>query len=126
MNHRSVSAHLEIKHLKIEEAKGMNPRIVLACGLLALLQVGGTDAASAAVGAAPKGDPTAVASRIIKDNFPVCKRVSRAVRGADGSIRARCDRTDYLVFTIYSTKDRKVHEVAMNCTAAKRLLDVSC
>lgn len=103
----------------------MSARVVLACSLLALQPVA-TQAAANSVGAAPKGDPTAVASRIIKDNFPACKRVSRAVRAADGSIRARCDRTDYLVFTLFNTKEGKMHEVALNCTAAKRLLNVSC
>jgi hypothetical protein len=33
--------------------------------------------AGSAVGAAPKGDATAVATRIIKYNFPACRRVSR-------------------------------------------------
>ncbi len=33
--------------------------------------------AGSAVGAVPKGDATAVATRIIKYNFPACRRVSR-------------------------------------------------
>jgi hypothetical protein len=32
----------------------------------------------------------------------------------------------YRVFTVYSTKEGKMLELAMNCEAAKRLLNVSC
>lgn len=83
-------------------------------------------AAGPAIGAAPKGDLTTVASRIIKYNFPKCRRVSSASRSPDGSIRAKCDSTDYLVFTMFNPKEGKVLELAMNCTAAKSLLNVSC
>ena len=83
-------------------------------------------AASPAVGAAPKGDPTSVASKIIKHNFPECKHVSNATRNRDGSIGAKCDGTDYLVFTLFNAKEGKIIEVALNCTAAKSLLNVSC
>lgn len=79
-----------------------------------------------AVGAAPKGDATSVATRIIKYNFPACKRVSGAIRASDGAIRARCDGTDYLVFTVFNAKEGKTIEFAMNCTASKSLLNVSC
>jgi hypothetical protein len=78
------------------------------------------------VGAAPKGDATVVASRIIKYNFPSCKRVSNAVRLPDGSIQATCDGIVYRVFTVYSPKEGKMLELALNCEAAKRLLNVSC
>jgi hypothetical protein len=77
-------------------------------------------------GAAPKGDAVAVASRIIKYNFPECKRVSGAVRLADGSIRAKCDGIEYLVATLFNPKEGKVLELALNCRAAKELLNVSC
>lgn len=83
-------------------------------------------AAGPSVGAAPKGDATKVASRIIKDSFPKCKRVSNASRSPDGSIRAKCDGIDYMVFTLFDPKEAKVLELAMNCTVAKRLLSVSC
>ena len=83
-------------------------------------------AAAPTVGAAPKGDPTTVASKIIKYNFPECRRVSSATRNPDGSIRAKCDRTDYLVFTVFNAKEGKTLEVAMNCAAAKSLLNISC
>ena len=83
-------------------------------------------AAGPAVGAAPKGDATAVASRIIKANFPECRRVTGASRAPDGAIRAKCDGIDYLVFTVFDPKEGKLLEVALNCTAAKRLLNVSC
>lgn len=79
-----------------------------------------------AVGAAPKGDATSVATKIIKENFPACKKVSGAARAPDGSIRARCDGVSYSVFTVFDKKQGKLHEVALNCTAAKQLLNVSC
>jgi hypothetical protein len=78
------------------------------------------------VGAAPIGDAKAVASRIIKYNFPECKRVTTATRAQDGSIRASCDRINYLVFTVFNAKEGKTIEVAMNCSAAKQLLNISC
>jgi hypothetical protein len=84
-----------------------------------------TVAGAPAVGAAPSGDAKTVASRIIKYNFPSCKRVSVATRASDGSIRATCDRTDYLVFTVFNAKEGKVIELAMNCTAAKKF-DIDC
>jgi hypothetical protein len=77
------------------------------------------------VGAAPKGDPTIVASRIIKYNFPTCKRVTGALRAPDGSIRAVCDGTQYLVFTVFNAKEGKTLELALNCSAAKQL-NISC
>jgi hypothetical protein len=83
-------------------------------------------AATPAVGAAPKGDPAVVAAKIIKQNFPDCKRVSNAKRNPDGSIRAKCDGVDYLVFTVFNAKAGKVIEVALNCKAAKSLLNISC
>jgi hypothetical protein len=82
-------------------------------------------AAGIAVGAAPKGDAGAVASRIIKYNFPSCKRVAGAVRQPDGSIRAACDGTQYLVFTVFNSKEGKVIELALNCTAARKM-DIKC
>jgi hypothetical protein len=75
---------------------------------------------SVSIGAAPKGDPMKVASRIIKYNFPNCRRVSAASRLSDGSIRATCDGTDYRVFTVYSAAEGKMVEIAMNCSAARR------
>jgi hypothetical protein len=91
-----------------------------------LLSVPTLTAAPFTVGAAPKGDTTKIAARIIKYNFPTCKRVSSATRKQDGSIRAMCDGTDYLVFTVFNAKEGRMLEVAMNCTAAKTLLNVSC
>lgn len=77
------------------------------------------------VGAAPKGDPATVASRIIKYNFPACKRVTGALRAPDGSIRAVCDETHYLVFTVFNAKEGKTLELALNCSAAKQL-NITC
>lgn len=78
------------------------------------------------VGAAPKGDPAVVASRIIKFNFPNCRQVTGARRAADGSIRATCDGTQYLVFTVFIAQEGKTLEVALNCAAAKQHLNVTC
>jgi hypothetical protein len=83
-------------------------------------------AAAPTVGAAPRGDATAVASKIIKYNFPACRRVSNALRAPDGSIRARCDGQEYLVFTVFDRREGKTIEVALNCAAAKKHLNVSC
>jgi hypothetical protein len=93
--------------------------IVIACSCA-------FDSSAQAIGAAPKGDATAVASKIIKDNFPACKKVSNGTRMSDGSIRARCDGVSYMVFTIFNQKEGKILEVALNCTAAKKLINVSC
>ena len=79
-----------------------------------------------AVGAAPAGDATQVASRIIKYNFPACKRVSGASRVQDGSITATCDGVLYRVFTMFDPKQGKTLELALNCAASKALLHVSC
>jgi hypothetical protein len=88
-----------------------------------------TAAASAApitVGAAPAGDAPAVASRIIKANHPSCTRIKAAKRRLDGAIAATCNGSDFLVFTMFSPKEGRAVELAMNCTAAKQLLNVSC
>lgn len=82
--------------------------------------------AQSSVGAAPKGDAKVVASRIIKHNFPSCRTVSNAVRAPDGSIRARCDTGNYMVFTIFNAKEGKTSEIALNCTVAKKLLNIDC
>lgn len=83
-------------------------------------------AGAPSVGAAPKGDATAVATRIIKYNFPSCKLVADATRRSDGSIRASCDGTSYLVFTVLNPNEGKVIEVAMNCAAAQKLAGTGC
>lgn len=93
-------------------------------GLLSLL-ASAAIAGLPPVGAAPKGDPTTVASRIIKHNFPTCKRVTGALRASDGSIRAVCDGTQYLVFTVFSAEEGKTLELALNCSVAKEL-NITC
>ena len=94
--------------------------------LVLLVALPSANAGLPPVGAAPKGDAKAIASRIIKYNFPECKRVTTATRAQDGSIRATCDRINYLVFTVFNAKEGKTIEVVMNCTAAKQLLNISC
>lgn len=83
---------LSLSHARREEFR-MKPSnlVIVVIGLLVTTTA--AIAASIAVGAAPSGDATTVASRIIKYNFPNCKRVTSAVRSADGSIRAVCDGT---------------------------------
>lgn len=104
----------------------MQPTILVRFAIFLIVSTSAAIAASPAVGVVPKGDAIAVSSRIIKYNFPTCKRVTSAVRAPDGSIRARCDGTDYFVFTVFNAKEGKTIEVALNCTAAKNLLNESC
>jgi hypothetical protein len=89
--------------------------------MLAAFTLCGPAVAAVAVGAAPQGNAVEVAARIIKSNFPDCKRVIKATRQADGSIRATCDNKQYLVFTMYSSSKGKMLELALNCDAAKQL-----
>lgn len=78
------------------------------------------------VGAAPTGDAATVASRIIKDNFPTCRHVTQVARRPDGAIRANCDGESFLVFTVFDAQAGKTLELALNCTASKRLLNIAC
>ncbi len=93
---------------------------------LALAAAANAAGPSVSIGAAPEGEAKQVATRIIHYNFPTCKRVSSAVRLGDGSIRAKCNGVDYRVFTVYSAKQGKMLELAMNCTAAKQALNIDC
>jgi hypothetical protein len=102
-----------------------NLLLIIAFQLL-LLRPFSVQATSVAAGAAPQGDAKTVATRIIKYNFPECKRVTRASRSADGTILATCDGTNYYVFTLYDGKAGKMHEVALNCDASKQLIGVPC
>lgn len=99
---------------------------LIAAATGAQLLMGAPAAAAPTIGPAPKGDATVVAARIIKANFPSCKRVQNAKRLTNGSIRATCEQADYLVFTVFDAKDNKTIELAMNCTASKKLLDIAC
>lgn len=97
--------------------------VALACSPLATATV---DAAGIGVGAAPKGDALAIATKIIKENHPACKKVSGAKRRADGSISAQCNGTSFLVFTVFNPKEGRAIELALNCTAAKKHLNIAC
>jgi hypothetical protein len=99
-------------------------KYILTTTLVLLLSMTSVNAGLPPVGAAPDGDATQVATRIIQYNFPDCKQVTTAVRVQDGSIHATCDDIDYLVFTIFNAKEGKTIEVAMNCSAAKQLLNI--
>ena len=78
------------------------------------------------VGPAPKGSATTVAARVIKASYPGCKKVTRAARAKDGSIRANCDGKDYVVFTLLDPKDGKRQPIALSCAASKKPPTVSC
>jgi hypothetical protein len=97
---------------------------LLACTVLATFSAHAASGFSA--GAAPKGDAQAVATRIIKYNFPQCKRITNVSRQADGTIRATCDGVSYYIFTMYVPSEGKMHELAIDCGAAKRLLQIDC
>lgn len=99
---------------------------VLAALSLSLCALPATSAPASKVGAAPPGDATMVATKIIRANHDSCKKVTKAARQADGSIRATCSGTAYMVFTLFDAKKGVMHEVALNCDAAKKLLNVSC
>lgn len=101
-------------------------RYILITTLVLLMALTRANAGLPPVGAAPEGDATEVATRIIQYNFPECKQVTTAIRAQDGSIHATCDNIDYLVFTVFHAKEGKTIEVAMNCSAAKQLLNISC
>jgi len=77
-------------------------------------------------GAAPKGEASQVASRIIKENFDACKKVTSATRLSDGTIMAKCAGSDFRVFTVFKRDEGKTIEMAMNCTALKKRLDIEC
>jgi hypothetical protein len=95
--------------------------------VLMLLAPAAMPAAGPVVGAAPSGDATAVATRIIKRDFPRCKSISNASRNPkDGTIKAKCDGTDYLVFTVHNANTGKAREMALECAKAKSLFNVSC
>ena len=96
------------------------------CLIFSFFPFYGHAASSVTVGAAPRGDALKVASRIIKHNFPSCKRVRAATRLSDGSIKASCDGTEYRVATVYSAKDGKMLELALNCAAAREIGVEAC
>jgi len=77
-------------------------------------------------GAAPAGDTSKVANRIIKENFDACKNVTSAKRLHDGTIMAKCAGSDFRVFTAFKRDEGKTIEVALNCTVLKKRLDVDC
>lgn len=79
-----------------------------------------------ALGPAPAGDTQTVAETVIKDNWPNCKRVVSAKRRKDGAIQARCDKTDYLVFTMFDPREGRHIEMALNCSASARLMNLKC
>lgn len=68
-------------------------------------------------GAAPAGEPVAVAQRIIRTNFDrtICPRVTRAQRLEGGSIRATCSNGE--TFRVFQIDGQAV---ALRCSAARR------
>lgn len=118
----SETARLDAE-LELKMQKNFAVVATLASLLLAPAAVG---AAGISVGAAPKGEAQAVASKIIKENHPTCKKVSGATRRADGSISAKCNGTSFLVFAVFNPKEGRTIELALNCSAAKKHFDVTC
>lgn len=100
--------------------------VVAALLVNSVLAAASVDAAGISVGAAPKGEAQAVAARIIKENHPTCRKVSGAKRRPDGSISAQCNGSSFLVFTVFNPKEGRAMELALNCAAAKKHLNVSC
>jgi hypothetical protein len=80
---------------------------------------------SIAFGPAPEGDPKAVALKIIRANFdpPDCPKVSKAVRlSEDKSIRATCSNGEvFRVATMEEPGSKKKMEIAMKCSAARKM-----
>lgn len=112
--------------LRREREHAVRTQFARLVGYSMLSVMGTARAVPPAMGAAPDGDAIVVATRIIKRSFPACARVSQASRGGDGAIRAKCDGTDYLVFTVFIHKEKRTVEAALNCAAARDLIKVSC
>lgn len=98
------------------------PRMTHAAALstaLALLVAGPFTAARAqpSIGAAPAGNPVAIAQRVIHANFErsVCEHVTRAERLPNGSIHSTCNTGE--VFRVFEIGGQVV---AMRCAAAAR------
>jgi hypothetical protein len=118
-----ATRHAQMPNLKSKMQKTFIALAILVSSILAPAAV---DAVGISVGAAPKGDAQAVATKIIKENHPACNTVSGATRHADGSIRAQCNGTSFLVFTVFNPKEGRTIELALNCTAAKKHLNIAC
>lgn len=100
--------------------------IISAAFVISLFAAASVYAADISAGAAPKGDAQAVANRIIKRNHPACKKVTNVKRRPDGSISAQCNGAGFLVFTVFNPKEGRAVELALNCAAAKRHLNITC
>jgi hypothetical protein len=120
----NVTAYDAPMKWRISMPLGESMKAVLSIALFTITTAAA--AASVTVGAAPSGNAASVASRIIKANYPSCRQVKAATRRPDGAIAATCNGSEFLVFTMFNPKENHAVELAMNCTAAKQLLDVSC
>ena len=100
--------------------------LALAVACVSAMPVTIAAAPKVTFGAAPKGSAPEVANRIIKENFAACKKVTAAKRLPDGSILAKCNGSDFRVFTAFKRDEGRTIEVAMNCTVLKKRLDVDC
>jgi hypothetical protein len=72
---------------------------------------------------APEGNPMTVARGAIKRAGHPCPTVSGARRMSDGSIAATC--SNHELYLIFQEKGAP-GAVALRCSAAKRLLNISC
>lgn len=108
--------------MKTDARREMKVGIVLAL-MLYCMEVQGAD--SVAFGAAPEGDPKAVAQRIVQANFEPkdCPKIVTATRlTPDQSIKIACSNGEtFRVFTIFDSKRGKTQEVAMRCSAVAKL-----
>ncbi|MDM0121934.1 hypothetical protein [Variovorax arabinosiphilus] len=89
--------------------------------VLASMLAGAAAAQSIQVLPAPRGEPMAVAMRVIREAEHPCPKVVRASRAQDQSILAACsNKESYLVFSIRKSSGA-VMDVAMKCSAARAL-----
>lgn len=100
--------------------------LVLAVAFASAMSAAVAAAPKVSFGAAPKGNAPEVASRIIRENFAACKKVTSAKRLSDGSILAKCNGSDFRVFTVLKRDEGRTVEIAMNCTVLKKRLDIDC
>ena len=98
----------------------MGYKVILSIALATAIS--STAEAQITFGPAPAGQPKAIAAAVIKKAGHPCPRVTSATRQKDGGIAAMCSNHElYLVATM-----QQVGPVALRCSEAKRLLNISC
>jgi len=90
--------------------------------ILAATFIGSAANAQLTFSPAPRGEPKTVAAAVIRKAGHPCPSVASAKRQPDGGITAACSNGElYLIATV-----NQVGPVALRCSAAKRLLKISC